>query len=212
MATTAELVADRVTAKGDRFITLKLRYPYYLHIDVAARPELNLTPPATTNSTESAIADAVRDPAIPTHWITVGQHETLEVPAFMDATEPGGELLTLSELAAFRGDTRLTIVAKPLSTSSYFDSLARAEEFAWLEARDLAIVMARRLQRAGYDEVAARLLAPFAHVEVVATATDWNIFMRWASQAAEGSEIANLGRSVAFELNKTLPPQSSNDG
>jgi len=201
MTTNAELVSNILDTQGARIVTLKLRYPSCVHADLMARRELSLAALAPEMSAASLIEEVLRDPVVPLLSTRVEQRQPLQVPAFIEPWQQG-ELMTLSELAEFRDGTRLDIVAAALSTDTYFADVDRAQEFAWLEARDLAVVMAKRLQRAGHDAIARRLLEPFLHVEVTATASDWDLFLQWTSQFPAGSDLAQLGHCIGEQLEK----------
>ncbi len=83
---------------------------------------------------------------------------------------------------------------------------------AWLIARDRAITMARAYDTAGYHkQVVNRLLEPFAHINVLITATDWDNFFELRDHKDAQPEIQALAKAIktAFEGSE---PQVLNPG
>lgn len=168
----AKIVLDSVAPHGGRITTMMLRYPRFIHAEELTHRILSTLP----NMVEIVIPDGVmydemlsrnasssraipikrliedirRDPAMPIHW---GKNQ----PG-MQAHEECAEKVHL-----------------PLQLGKHHVYMTREE--AWLRAMEWAIVISEGFDEAGYHkQIANRLLEPFAHINVVVTATDWSNF------------------------------------
>lgn len=76
----------------------------------------------------------------------------------------------------------------------------------WLKARDQAVEMALQFSLAGYHkQVVNRLLEPFAHINVIVTATDWaNFFTQRLHEDAQ-PEIHELARQMHIAMEHSRP-------
>ena len=71
-----------------------------------------------------------------------------------------------------------------------------------MQARDNAIKIAKAFDEAGYHkQVVNRLLEPFAHINVLITATDWDNFFELRDHKDAQPEIQALAKAIkaAFE-------------
>lgn len=83
---------------------------------------------------------------------------------------------------------------------------------AWLEGRDRAIEIAEKLADLEvHKQYANRVLEPFAHITVVATATDWNNFFALRCHEAAQPEIHELADKM-YGLYRTSTPKIIADG
>ena len=70
-------------------------------------------------------------------------------------------------------------------------------EQMWLEARDAAIKFAKAYDEAGYHkQVVNRLLEPFAHINVLITATEWDNFFELRDHKDAQPEIQALAKAI----------------
>lgn len=169
----AKIILDsRCIQTGARITTMMLRYPRFIHAEELTHRVIQTLP----NTVEVVIPDGVmydrdlsrnasssraipikrliedirRDPAMPIHW---GKNQ----PG-MQAHEECEEKVHL-----------------PLQLGKHHVYMTR--EGAWLRAMDWAIAIAEGFDTAGYHkQIANRLLEPFAHINVVVTATEWSNF------------------------------------
>ena len=77
-----------------------------------------------------------------------------------------------------------------------------SREDAWLLGRDRAVELAIAFDAAGYHkQVVNRLLEPFAHINVLITATDWDNFFELRDHKDAQPEIQALAKAIkaAFE-------------
>lgn len=87
-----------------------------------------------------------------------------------------------------------------IDLQQYF-SLTR--EKAWLVARDNAIAAAEAFSEAGYHkQVVNRLLEPFMHITVLATATEWDNFLELRDHPDAEPHIQMLAREIRKELER----------
>jgi hypothetical protein len=132
------------------------------------------------------IEDVMTDPYIPIHW---GANQK-----GMQAVEECKALIKLSQFIPH----------------SYWREDVGSEK-AWLTARDLMVQIAEAFAEAGYHkQIVNRLLEPWAHINVVATATNWTNFVYLRDHKDAMPEIQVLGRAVREALEKE-PDQYLNE-
>lgn len=79
-------------------------------------------------------------------------------------------------------------------------------EAIWLKARDLMIECVQQLSDLGvHKQHANRLLEPFTHITVVATATDWNNFFALRTHKDAQPEFQALAKLMWDEFSKSDP-------
>lgn len=153
MTITAKSVLASVSPDGQRIDTLLLRYPRFIHAEFMTHRQFSRNASSSRAiPVERLIEDIRRDPAIPIHW---GKNR-----AGMQAWEEQNASIHLKEEC---GDEELHYRCHPKE--------------AWLEAMDQAIRIAEAFAKAGYHkQIVNRILEPFAHINVVVTATEWENF------------------------------------
>lgn len=93
--------------------------------------------------------------------------------------------------------------------TEYFEGFkSKLVRWAWLRARDFAVIGAWSLNRLGVTkQLCNRILEPFMYHTVIATATDWqNYFALRAHEAAE-IHIQDLAFKMLDEYNKSTPKE-----
>jgi thymidylate synthase ThyX len=79
-------------------------------------------------------------------------------------------------------------------------------QYAWLNAKDEAVYFARRMMEVGtHKQLASRLLEPFAHINVVATATNWDNFFALRCSKYAMPEIQVLAVKMARAYRDSTP-------
>lgn len=79
-------------------------------------------------------------------------------------------------------------------------------EIAWTRARDVAVDAARRFDKAGYHkQIVNRLLEPFAHINVVVTATEWENFFELRDHPDAQPEFAELAGQMRVAMDLSSP-------
>jgi len=76
----------------------------------------------------------------------------------------------------------------------------------WLAARDSAVEQARLLNNLGlHKQIVNRVLEPFAHINVLVTATDWNNFFSLRRHPDAQPEIRALADAIADAVSNSRP-------
>lgn len=85
-------------------------------------------------------------------------------------------------------------------------SVIEACKYQWLEARDNAIETARKLSSLGlHKSWVNRILEPFSHIKVVATATDWDNFFYLRCHKDAQPEFQSLAKAMYKEYSVNIP-------
>ncbi|WP_316196720.1 FAD-dependent thymidylate synthase [Bradyrhizobium sp. SZCCHNS3053] len=194
MTISAKKIKHSISPRGKELKTALLRYPRFIHAEELTHRILSTSPDEiivqtiadglmydrnlSRNASSSRaipvhrlIDDILRDTAMPIHW---GKNQK-----GMQAHEEHDALIKID---GWFGDR--------LDNPRY--GLATPEE-AWLTARDNAITIARAYDEAGYHkQVVNRLLEPFAHINVLVTATEWDNFFELRDHEDAQPEIKAL--------------------
>lgn len=154
MTISAEIIADSISPEGIRLTTMQLRYPRFIHAEFMTHRVFSRNASSSRAiPIKRLIEDVERDPAMPVFW---GKNQK-----GMQAQEDNRDMNV-------RYDGLLYDV---------IGDDPRWPEEAWREACQMAIRFASALHRAGYHkQIVNRLLEPFAHINVVVTATEWANF------------------------------------
>lgn len=149
MTITAQVIADSVSPEAVRLTTLQLKYPRFIHSELMTHRVFSRNASSSRAiPVAKQISEIIRDTAMPIHW---GKNQK-----GMQADEETRELLWGIMPNNFQGMT---------STE------------AWIVARDRAIEVAEAFDKAGYHkQIVNRLLEPFAHINVIVTATQFSNF------------------------------------
>lgn len=147
MPISAKIICDSVSPQNKRLTSVQVRLPWVISPELLRHRVFSFSSASGRAIPVSRmIQDVLRDPYIPIHW---GKNE----PG-MQAWEEHDGLITCPDY--------------PIDLTS---------KEAWLYARDSAVDMARAYAAAGYHkQIVNRLLAPFAHINILITATDWANF------------------------------------
>lgn len=83
---------------------------------------------------------------------------------------------------------------------------------AWLNARDMAVIQARNLEKLEvHKQYANRVLEPFSHITVVCSATDWDNFFALRCHEAAQPEIHALA-DLMYDAYQTSKPNPLSTG
>lgn len=154
--------------------TLLLRYPRWIHAEFMTHRMLSRNAASSRAIPASKMIDSIiMDPAVPLFW---GKNQK-----GMQADEECSERVTWSTVDGRVGNM--------------------TNEDAWREAMHQAITMAEAFDRAGYHkQIVNRLLEPFMHITVLASATEWVNFLALRDHPAAEPHI----RMLAQEITKCL--------
>lgn len=148
---TAKIIADSISPEGKRLTSVQCRLPWIISPELLRHRVFSFSSAsARAIPVERMIQDVLDDPFVPLHW---GKNQ----PG-MQAREECDEPL------------------------EYWDDLLGnyipcSREEAWEALMYKAVEGAKRFSKAGYHkQIANRLLAPFSHVSILITATEWSNF------------------------------------
>jgi hypothetical protein len=189
-----------------RIDTLLLRYPRWIHAEGRTHRlmkllegfEISLPTPSLMED-ENLSRNASSSRAIPVERLIQDVLDDTAMPIFWGANQKGmqaGE--ECDEPVSFRQPG----MARAWPQSKFA---------AWLYARDQAIEMARAFAAAGYHkQIVNRLLEPFSHITVVATATNWSNFLALRDHNDAEPHIHFLAQEIRAALDgaevQTLQP------
>lgn len=196
MTTTAKIILDSVSIEGRRLTTLQLRYPRFIHAEFMTHRVFSRNASSSRAiPVERLIQDVIDDPAIPCHW---GKNQP-GMQAREEHSEPIEVLLPYDNDGVY--SWRETDPAGLFAWETSYDPAS-----AWLVARDLAVVHAQAFAHAGYHkQVANRLLEPFAHMNVVVTATEWDNFFKLRLHEDAEPNIQLLARVMKDAMDASRP-------
>ena len=182
MTIEAKMILDSVSPDGIRLSTLQLHYPRAaLHEELMTHRAFSRNASSSRAIPVSKMIEAVMtDPYIPTHW---GKNQK-----GMQAVEELHERV------------RVPINGFP----GAFNELDN--EYAWLKARDQAVIMARSFDEAGYHkQVVNLLLRPWEHIDVIVTSTEWANFFALRRHTAAKPEFQTLATMMADVMASNTP-------
>lgn len=210
MSFEAKIIADSVSTADQRLTTFQLRYPRFIHAEELTHRVLSTTPEMveivlpdgvmydrhlSRNASSSRaipvkrlIEDVLRDPAMPIYW---GKNQ----PG-MQARQEHNALIAVPHFgpADWEGFTQ------------YEGSVELTRENAWLHGRDLMVGLARAYDKAGYHkQIVNRLLEPWAHINVVVTATEWDNFFKLRLHPDAQPEIHFLAQLMRQAMDESVP-------
>lgn len=212
---TAKIIADSISEQGVRLTTMQLRYPKFIHGEAKTHRALRvgdkayefleevgfMDDPAFSRNASSSraipvermIRDVLEDPVIPLFW---GRNQPgMQANEECDAMIPWECAETYHSGGDDDGDEAI---------GACFEPVDRVE--AWLMARNNAVDCARAFARAGYHkQIVNRLLEPWAHINVVVTATDWANFFALRRHADAQPEMKVLADTMWFARDGSKP-------
>lgn len=197
------ILASKHAITGDRIDTLLLRYPRWIHAEgrthrlmkigegveiLVPTPSLmedeNLSRNASSSRAipvEKLIQDVLDDPAVPLFW---GANQK-----GMQADEECDSTVLIAE-----GDDDLN-----------GEPLVMDRDEAWHAAMEDAVEWAKRFSSAGYHkQIVNRLLEPFSHITVVATATNWSNFLALRDHPDAEPHIQMLAAEIRTALDDAI--------
>lgn len=188
MTITAKVIADSIADGCPRLTTMQLRYPRFIHSEFMTHRSFSRNASSSRAiPVERLIQDVLDDPAMPIYW---------------GSNKPGMQA----------GDE----IDNPVYlTDQYGDwTLKHTAYEAWISARDHAVVHAKALSSAGYHkQVVNRILEPFAHINLLVTATEdaYDAFFALRDHPDAQPEIAELARVMRVELAGSTPDHLSDN-
>lgn len=168
----ATIICDSVSPQGKRLTTFKLRYPKFIHSEFMTHRVISRNASSSRAVPTKKLLEEVRDDALRAGPVFWGKNQSgmQAVEELSDKKDGHNELeFTLKEHEPFDtgwGDTSF----KEHSPKSRV-------QWLWREAALRAVSHAEAMNKAGaHKQIVNRLLEPFSHINVVATATEWDNF------------------------------------
>ena len=161
MTITAKVIAHSRASGAPDLITLEARYPRFIHAESKTHRVMSIDDAEVEFMQEISLMDdekfsrnASSSRAIPTDKLIMSALLDCAMPVEWHYNEPG-----------MQGTTVMS------------DADADEARMLWLEARDHAVMVARRMRGVNpHKQVINRLLEPFTHITTLITSTEWTNF------------------------------------
>lgn len=195
MSIEAKILLDSVNPCGNRITTWILKFPRFI------LPEFNTHRAFSRNASSSRaipvkkmLEDVKNNPAIPTFW---GKNQS-----GMQASEELDNVVKKYNASPF---------ANPYSAVSEATDLEHAK-FLWLQARDNAVKSVEAMMALGlHKQIANRILEPWMHITVLATATEHENFFALRAHKDAQPEFQDLAYKM-LDLYQSSTPKSLGRG
>lgn len=183
MTISAKIVLDSVSRYGKRFTTFELKYPRFIHSEFMTHRVFSRNAASSRAiPVNKMIDDILKDTAMPIHW---GMNQ----PG-MQAKEECNNRIFSPELMGLDDTIDYT----------------KTREEMWYEARDRAIEIAKEMIQANYHkQIVNRLLEPFMHIRVVASATEFDNFFELRAHPDAQPEFQDLAYKMQKLYNLSKP-------
>jgi hypothetical protein len=170
----ASVSAYGPTRRGDTF---ELVYPRAIHAEFMTHRQIGKNASSSRAKPVKKIIDEIMEnPFVPLHW---GKNQK-----GMQAYETNDALVDVGKFMNFG------------------HSFTVDNEKAWLLLRDAAVKMAEAFDAAGYHkQIINRLLEPWAHIKVVATASQWTNFFGLRTHSAAEPHFQILANEILNAYN-----------
>jgi thymidylate synthase ThyX len=189
----AAIICDSVSEQGKRLTTFQLRYPRFIHAEfmthrVISRNASSSRAVPTAKLIEEVRSDALR--AAPIFWGKnqkgmQAAEELSDEPTYTIINQRNEQIIDLFKLSP-----------KELAQ----DSWRRAAQWAAEFAEQMELVGAHK-------QIVNRILEPFTHINVVATATEWDNFFGLRLDAGAQPEMKALAVAMWEARQKSIPLQ-----
>lgn len=176
MAIEATVVADSVSPAGKRLTTFKLRYPKFIHGEMMTHRVISRNASSSRAILVAKMIAEVRDDA------------TRAAPVFLGAEQKG-----------MQAAVELDDVAPNFHKTMAQECWKRAALAATRFAEDL-------VAEGAHKQVVNRILEPFSHINVVATATEWDNFFGLRLDAGAQPEMRALAVAM-WEARRASTPK-----
>lgn len=181
MTISATIIADSISPQGIRLTTFQLRYPRFIHAELMTHRTFSRNASSSRAiPVTKLIEDIEQDPAIPIYW---GSNKP--------GMQAGEEINTPVYCQRSPGEP---------------GGIDNSPREAWLYSMELAIMQAENFHEAGYHkQIVNRILEPWAHINVVVTATDYENFYALRRHSDAQPEIKDLADKMWLAQNQSTP-------
>lgn len=186
--TTATIIADSMSPAGVRLTTMVLEYPRIIHSEFMTHRMFSRNASSSRAiPVHKQLERIENDPFIPKYW---GRNQ----PG-MQAGEDHNEIVKLPYYYPDNGPNGFKTGTAEVT-----------KEQAWKRGRNQMMEIAQGLLDAGYHkQIPNRLLEPFAHIQVVVTATEWDNFFNLRDHPAAEPHIQELARAMKETIEASEP-------
>ncbi|ARQ95289.1 hypothetical protein [Bradyrhizobium phage BDU-MI-1] len=195
MTISAKKIEHSISPQGIELKTALARYPRFIHAEELTHRILSSTPDMIIEINDGLMYDrnlsrnASSSRAIPVQRLIDDIMRDTAMPISWGKNQRGMQA----------GEEHNATV---IMFDDFGSPLNYTREEAWLWARDRAIQAAMAYDQAGYHkQIVNRILEPFAHINVLITATDWDNFFELRDHKDAQPEIQLLAKAIkaAFE-------------
>ncbi len=154
----AQVVCDSISEQGKRLTTFKLRYPKFIHGEFMTHRVISRNASSSRAIPTARLIEEVRSDALQASPVFWGRNQKgMQAVEELDNTEAIHEIGNVND-------------------KEWLTDLQEAKR-CWAMAAYYATTQAERMERIGvHKQIVNRLLEPFSHINVVATATEWDNF------------------------------------
>lgn len=198
MTITAQIIADSISPDGIRLTTMQLRYPRFIHAEFMTHRVFSRNASSSRAiPVQRMIEDLRRDPAMPVHW---------------GSNKPGMQAGVEINETVWVQDLQQALPGSPYDQRGEFDGTIEEKtgvtnEDAWIMGMERMIQLADAFLAAGYHkQLVNRILEPWAHINVVVTATEWDNFYELRRHADAQPEIKALADAM-WEAQQASEPR-----
>ena len=190
MTITAQIIADSISPEGIRLTTLQLRYPRFIHAEAKTHRVITIDGVQYEETIDMGFMDdadlsrnASSSRAIPVERLIEDIRRDPAMPVCWGGHQAG--MQAAAELTGFE---------------------LEAAKSAWLMAMNDAIGWAEVMVNTGlHKQIANRILEPWAHINVVVTATSWENFFTLRRHSDAQPEIKVLADTIWLAMNQSTP-------
>ena len=190
MTITAKVIAHSRTSGAPDLITLEARYPRFIHAESKTHRVMSIDDAEVEFMQEISLMDdkkfsrnASSSRAIPTDKLIMSALLDCAMPVEWHYNEPG-----------MQGTTVMS------------DADADEARMLWLEARDHAAMVARRMRGVNpHKQVINRLLEPFTHITTLITSTEWTNFFALRCHPDADPTMRTLAEAMRDAIEASTP-------
>lgn len=195
MTISAVMIRDSISETDHRVCTLMLRYPRFIHAEelthriLETQPELIISEvvPDGFMYDQNLSRNASSSRAIPVGRMIEDLRRDPAMPVFWGSNKPGMQ-------AGEELDPQTIEHCKSL----------------WLNSMENAIHSAQQMVEAGlHKQIANRILEPWAHINVIVTATEWSNFFALRRHPDAQPEMKVLADAIYEALSESIPTELS---
>lgn len=188
MTIEAKVICDSIGEKSPRLTTFQLKYPRFIHSEFMTHRVFSRNASSSRAiPVNKMIADIIEDTAMPIHW---GKNQ----PGMQAKEEHNAPVYDKKDL------------------NNLGMPFPRTPEQAWKDVRDKVIEEAKAFHESEYHkQVVNRLLEPFMHISVIATASNFDNFYHLRRHEDAQPEIKALADAM-YSAQKASTPALLSEG